>query len=93
MKRTIDTNLQQVFAISPDGVRLCPRGLCRRAGRCLPPPAEKQLYRCVVVPRRVWARRRRQILDMARRIYWERDAAEMAERQAADKAAKGRVGR
>ena len=39
MKRTIDTNLQLAFAISPEGVRLCPRGLCRRAGRCLPPPA------------------------------------------------------
>jgi len=31
MKKTIDTNLQQAFAISPEGVRLCPRGPCRRA--------------------------------------------------------------
>jgi len=93
MKRTIDTNLQLAFAISPEGVRLCPRGLCRRAGRCLPPPAEKRLYRCVVVPRKVWACRRRQILDTAKRLYWAYDAAEMAERQAAEKAAKGKVSR
>jgi len=93
MKKTIDTNLQQAFAISPEGVRLCPRGICRRAGRCLPPPAENLLYRCVVVPRKVWLRRRREILDIARRLYWEYDAAQLAERQAAEKAAKSTVSR
>ena len=93
MPKDINTNLQQAFAIKPEGVRLCPRGLCRRARRCLPPPAEELLFRCVVVPRKVWVRHRREILDIARRIYHERDAAEMAARQAADKAAKKATGR
>ena len=55
-------------------------------GRCLPPPADKLLYRCVVVPDDVWRRHRREILEMARRIFWERDAAQMVERKAAEKA-------
>jgi len=88
MPKNINLNLQQAFAIKPEGVRLCPRGLCRRAGRCLPPPAEKLLFRCVLVPDDVWRRHRRKILDIAKRIYWERDAAQLAERQAAEKAAK-----
>lgn len=93
MKKTVNTNLQQAFAIKPEGVRLCPRGICRRAGRCLPPPAEKLLYRCVVLPRKVWVRQRREILDTARRLYWEYDAAQLAQRQAAEKAAKRKMRR
>ena len=88
MPKNIDTNLQQAFAIKPEGALFCPRRICRRAGRCLPPPAEKLLFRCVTLPHDVWIRQRRKILDAAKRIYWERDAAEMAEKQAAEKAAK-----
>ena len=87
MPKNLNTNLQQAFAIKPEGVRLCPRGVCWRAGRCLPPPVEKLLYRCPVLPRDVWVRQRRKIIETARRILYERDAAEMAERQAAEKAA------
>jgi hypothetical protein len=43
--------------------------------------------RCVVVPRKVWVRHRRKILDTAKRIYWEWDAAQLTERQATEKAA------
>ena len=93
MTRNINTNLQQAFAIKPEGVRLCPRGVCRRAGRCLPPPAEKLLFRCPVLPRKVWVRQRRQILDTAKRFYWEYDAAQLAAKQAAEKAVKKAGGR
>ncbi len=93
MPKNIDVNFQQAFAINPEGVVLCPRRICRRARRCLPPLADELTYRCVVVPRKVWVRHRREILDMAKRIVYERDAAEMAERQAADKAAKRKVSR
>jgi hypothetical protein len=88
MPKNIDTDFQQLFAIKPEGVPLCPRRVCRRAGRCLPPPADAMTCRCVVVPRKVWVRHRREILDTAKRIYWEWDAAQLAERQAAEKAAK-----
>ena len=88
MPKNIDRNFQQAFAIKPQGVRLCRRAICRRARRCLPPLADELTYRCVVLPRDVWIRQRREILEMARRIYYQRDAAEMAERQAAEKAAK-----
>ena len=88
MPKNIDTNLQQAFAIKPEGALFCPRRICRRARRCLPPPAEKRLFRCVTLPDDVWARQRRKILDIAKRLYWEYDAAQMAERQAAEKAAK-----
>ena len=87
MPKPIDHNLQQAFAIKPEGVRLCPRGICRRTRRCLPPPADELTYRCPVLPRDVWIRQRRKILEMARRIYCERDAAMMAENQAAQKTA------
>ena len=88
MTKNIDRNLQQAFAIKPEGVRYCRRGICRRARRCLPPLADEFTYRCAVLPRKVWVRQRRKILDIAKRIYYERDAAQMVERQAADKAAK-----
>ncbi len=87
MSKNIDLNFQQAFAIKPEGVHLCRRGICRRERRCLPPLADELTYRCPVVPRKVWVRHRRKILDMARRIVYERDAAMMAERQAGDKAA------
>ena len=93
MPKNIDTNLQQAFAIKPEGALFCPRRICRRAGRCLPPPAEKLLFRCVTLPHDVWVRQRREILDIAKRLYWEHDAAQMAERQAAEKAAKKASGR
>ncbi len=93
MPKNIDLNFQQAFAIKPEGVWMCPRRICRRARRCLPPLADELTYRCVVVPRKVWVRHRREILDMAKRIYYQRDAAEMAERQAAEKAAKRKVSR
>ena len=93
MSKTIDLNFQQAFAIKPEGVRLCPRGICRRARRCLPPLADELTYRCVVLPRDVWIRQRREILEMARRIVYERDAAQMMEKKAADKAAKKAAGR
>ncbi len=93
MKKTIDLNLQQAFAIKPQGVPLCPRRICRRARRCLPPFADELTYRCPVVPRKVWVRHRREILEIARRIVYERDPAQMAERQAADKAANRASGR
>ncbi len=88
MKKTIDLNFQQAFAIEPEGVRFCPRGICRRTRRCLPPLADELTYRCAVVPRKVWDRHRRKILEMAKRILYERDAAQMAERRAGDKAGK-----
>ena len=93
MPRNIDLNLQQAYAIRPEGVRLCRRGICRRARRCLPPLAGELTYRCPVLPRAVWRRQRREILDMAKRIYYERDAAQMAERQAADRKANKGSGR
>ncbi|HSG94187.1 MAG TPA: hypothetical protein VLA28_01615, partial [Afifellaceae bacterium] len=65
----------------------------RRAGRCLPPPADAMTCRCVVVPRKVWIRHRRKILDAAKRVYWAQDAAAMAERQAERQAAKKAAGR
>ena len=63
MPKNIDLNFQQAFAIKPEGVVLCPRRICRRARRCLPPLADQFTYRCVVVPRKVWARHRRKILE------------------------------
>ena len=52
-----------------------------------PSRADKFTYRCAVLPHEVWLRQRRQILEMAKRILYERDAAQMAERRAGDKAA------
>ncbi len=78
MPRNINLNFQQAFAIERQGVRYCPRGICRRARRCLPPLADELTYRCVVLPRDVWIRQRREILEMARRIVYQRDAAQMA---------------
>ena len=78
MPKNIDVNFQQAFAIKPEGVVLCPRGICRRARRCLPPLADELTYRCVVLPRDVWIRQRQSILEAARRIVYQRDAAQMA---------------
>ena len=93
MPKRIDLNFQQAFAIEPEGVRLCRRGICRRARRCLPPLADELTYRCAVLPRDVWIRQRQSILAAARRIYYARDAAQMMEKKAADRAAKKAAGR
>ncbi len=93
MPKNIDLNFQQAFTIKPEGVVLCRRGICRRARRCLPPLADELTYRCVVLPRDVWIRQRQAILAAARRIVYQRDAAQMAERQAADKATNKASGR
>ncbi len=93
MPKNIDLNFQQAFAIKPEGVRLCPRAVCRRVRRCLPPLADELTYRCPVLPYDVWIRQRQTILAAARRIVYQRDAAQMAERQAADKATNEASGR
>jgi hypothetical protein len=56
-------------------VRYCPRGICRRARRCLPPPADAVTYRCPVMPHDMWVRHRQRILDMVWRAYFGPDAA------------------
>lgn len=88
MPKNINLDFQQAFAIKRQGVRYCPRGICRRARRCLPPLADEVFYRCPVLPDDVWLRQRRDILEMVRRAYCASDAAEMAERQAGDRAEK-----
>ena len=93
MPKNINLNFQQAFAIKPEGVRYCRRGICRRARRCLPPPADEVTYRCPVLPHDVWVRQRQHILDMVRRAYCDSAAEWKAERQAANKAAKKASGR
>lgn len=75
MPKNINLGFQQAFAIKPQGVRYCRRGICRRARRCLPPlVAGEVIYRCPVLPEDAWLRQRRHILEMVRRAYFEDEA-------------------
>ncbi len=94
MPKNINLGFQQAFAIKPQGVRYCRRGICRRARRCLPPlVAGEVIYRCPVLPEDAWLRQRRDILEMVRRAYCGSDAEWKGERQAGNRAAKKAAGR